>query len=275
MKKYIYAILPVLVFTVLQGAMGVAVMIPEVVKNANQIAEAHGDTSAIMSMIPMESLALAVLLSGVFSVVVISLLKMIKWKTVMDVTSVNWAKAVCYVAAAAIGIFALDLLEEIMDLPNIIEGELTGMASTAIGFITIGILGPVCEELIFREGVLGYMLRNNVHPWRAVIISAVMFGMVHGNPAQVPFAAAMGIVLGYIYFKTGNAVVPSIIHIINNSIACIQMNTLGDKAKDFSMVEMVGGMPVAIVIIVVGIALCAWALSKIGKDSKTQWCVEQ
>lgn len=163
--------------------------------------------------------------------------------------------------AAFSGAFAGDLLVEITNMPNFIEDTMMEQLSYSFwGILTVAIVGPIAEELVFREGVCGYLARNGTKPWKAIWVSAVLFGIIHMNPAQVVVAMIIGFILGVIYIKTGNVVLTSIIHILNNSIALIQMNVMGEKAKDFSMVEWVGGNTIAIICIVVGLALCGYLL---------------
>lgn len=271
MKKYLYPILAVIIFTIIQLVASFVMFIPVMI-NLIQNRTELTNPADIMNQVPMELMAAAVVLSGVLTIIAIHFLKMINWKTVLNFSNVKWGRVIFYLLAAFCGIFACDLLEEIIDLPNIIEMEMTGMAKTVLGMLSIGVLGPICEEFIFREGVLGYMLRNEAKPWPAIILSSVIFGLVHGNPAQIPFAAAMGVVLGYVYYRTGNIIVPSIIHILNNSIAVWQMNALGEEIHDYSMVEAVGGMGAAAGIIIAGIALCvgilAWEAKGFGHHDK-------
>lgn len=173
--------------------------------------------------------------------------------------SVGWV--LMALVAAFSGAFAGDLLVEITNMPNFIEDTMMEQLSYSFwGILTVAIVGPIAEELVFREGVCGYLARNDAKPWKAIWVSAVLFGIIHMNPAQVVVAMIIGIILGVIYIKTGNVVLTSIIHILNNSIALIQMNVMGEKAKDFSMVEWVGGNTIAIICIVVGLALCGYLL---------------
>lgn len=173
--------------------------------------------------------------------------------------SVGWV--LMALVAAFSGAFAGDLLVEITNMPNFIEDTMMEQLSYSFwGILTVAIVGPIAEELVFREGVCGYLARNGAKPWKAIWVSAVLFGIIHMNPAQVVVAMIIGIILGVIYIKTGNVVLTSIIHILNNSIALIQMNVMGEKAKDFSMVEWVGGNTIAISCIVVGLALCGYLL---------------
>ena len=140
--------------------------------------------------------------------------------------SVGWV--LMALVAAFSGAFAGDLLVEITNMPNFIEDTMMEQLSYSFwGILTVAIVGPIAEELVFREGVCGYLARNGAKPWKAIWVSAVLFG---------------------------------IIHILNNSIALIQMNVMGEKAKDFSMVEWVGGNTIAIICIVVGLALCGYLL---------------
>lgn len=174
-------------------------------------------------------------------------------------TSVGWV--LMALVAAFSGAFAGDLLVEITNMPNFIEDTMMEQLSYSFwGILTVAIVGPIAEELVFREGVCGYLARNGAKPWKAIWVSAVLFGIIHMNPAQVVVAMIIGFILGVIYIKTGNVVLTSIIHILNNSIALIQMNVMGEKAKDFSMVEWVGGNTIAIICIVVGLALCGYLL---------------
>ena len=82
-------------------------------------------------------------------------------------------------------------------------------------FLYASILGPVAEELLFR----GVILRQ-LAPWgkqTAIVISAVLFGVFHGNVIQIPFAFMVGLVLGYVTveYSIGWAIV---LHIINNMV---------------------------------------------------------
>lgn len=176
--------------------------------------------------------------------------------------SVGWV--LMALVAAFSGAFAGDLLVEITNMPNFIEDTMMEQLSYSFwGILTVAIVGPIAEELVFREGVCGYLARNGAKPWKAIWVSAVLFGIIHMNPAQVVVAMIIGFILGVIYIKTGNVVLTSIIHILNNSIALIQMNVMGEKAKDFSMVEWVGGNTIAIICIVVGLALCGYLLKSL------------
>ena len=268
MKKILYPILAVIVFVFAQSAAGVGIIAFELIKNPELLKKLRSgsDPNALMnSLMGGDTLSWAIIISGIVTIGIIALLKMVDWKHVMDFGMVDWKWGVVSIIACVFGIFATNTLEEIIDLPNLMEEEFTNMSNSLVGALSIGLIGPVIEEFIFREGVEGYMLRNGVNKWVAISASALVFGIIHLNPAQVPFAAAMGFLLGIIYYKTGNIVITSILHIVNNSVAVWQMYTLGEAAKDYSMVEELGGLTVAIPVIVVGIAVCVFLMVKFWK----------
>lgn len=279
MKKILYPILAVIVFVIMQAAAGVVVCVAAIIKDRNLLDVARtGDQNALMSAVDVNALAWGIILSGLVTVGVIALLKMIDWKTVFDFKMINWKESPLAIIGAVLGIFALDIFEEMMDLPNEMEDVFLGMSNTLVGALSISVVGPIIEEFIFREGILGYMLRNGVNKWGAIVASALVFGIIHLNPAQVPFAAAMGIILGIIYYKTGNIVLTCILHIVNNSMFTLMSYTMGDAVKDASLVESLGGTVVAVIIGILSIGLCVLFLKLFWKrssrneiDQSTRW----
>lgn len=94
--------------------------------------------------------------------------------------------------------------------------ETAGMETTGISmFLYVGFLGPIAEELLCR----GLVLRL-IQPYGkrfAILVSAILFGLFHGNIVQIPFATLVGLVLGYVTveFSIWWAI---LLHIINNFI---------------------------------------------------------
>ena len=107
-----------------------------------------------------------------------------------------------------------------------------GMLSTAglpwLAFMTTGVLAPIVEEIAFRRGIQKNMTEK-FNPTVGILIASVSFGVVHFNLFQGVFATLMGIVLGYIYYKTDNLWYTTIIHIVNNS-ASVLITLLGLNA---------------------------------------------
>lgn len=80
------------------------------------------------------------------------------------------------------------------------------------------VFAPVLEEILFRGIVLGGMLKQGENPRRAILISALVFGLIHGNLPQFLGGAIIGMILGYAYYKTHNLVICIAMHIVNNSL---------------------------------------------------------
>lgn len=90
----------------------------------------------------------------------------------------------------------------------------------ASGLLIIGV-APIAEELFFR-GFVYSGLRRALSIWPAIVISGVVFGSIHligGNVGVAVLISAFGIVLAYLYERTGSIWTPIVAHMINNSIA--------------------------------------------------------
>lgn len=91
------------------------------------------------------------------------------------------------------------------------------MASAWILFIQVTIFAPIFEELWFR-GLIMESLRPYGNGF-AIFVSAILFGITHGNFAQFFYATALGIVLGYLAISTNSIVTTTIMHAMVNGIA--------------------------------------------------------
>lgn len=80
------------------------------------------------------------------------------------------------------------------------------------------IVGPVLEEYLFRGILLRGLLRN-YRPWVAIGQSALLFGVFHFNPAQSLSAALMGLVSGWLYYRTRSLGLCIGLHALNNAFA--------------------------------------------------------
>ncbi len=84
--------------------------------------------------------------------------------------------------------------------------------------LSISIVGPVVEEILFRLLVFNSLERVTKNPWFAIIVSGVAFGVWHMIFVQSVYTAIMGCMMGLIYYKTRNIFVTMFIHIFNNTI---------------------------------------------------------
>ena len=79
---------------------------------------------------------------------------------------------------------------------------------------------PVLEELVYRGCICG-QLKMWLGMWPAVIISALIFGMMHMNLVQFLYASIMGIALGYLYGKTDKLHLTILAHGLTNLVVVL------------------------------------------------------
>ncbi len=91
--------------------------------------------------------------------------------------------------------------------------------------LTVAIIGPIAEELLFRGLMLG-SLSKHCNKWLAIIATSLIFGLVHGHPIGIIYASCLGILMGWLYCKTESLIAPIIFHMIYNlfSLASPNMN---------------------------------------------------
>lgn len=83
--------------------------------------------------------------------------------------------------------------------------------------VTIAVIPPIVEELLFRGMILGALRKYG--DTFAVVGSALLFGMYHGNFVQMVFAFIAGLVMAQAVIRTGSLWTSIIIHFFNNSIS--------------------------------------------------------
>lgn len=110
-------------------------------------------------------------------------------------------------------------LNELADLPNNMQEIFAMMMQHPLGVVAITIMAPVVEELLFRGAIQGHLLRKWKKPLWAIVVSSLIFGIVHGNWVQAPFAFVVGLALGWIYYHTGSLLPGILMHFVNNSTA--------------------------------------------------------
>ena len=120
---------------------------------------------------------------------------------------------VTFLSSVGIGLHSYDtVLSMNSELPKNVFEFLIMAVGTAV-------IPALVEEFAFR-GVIMQSLRR-YGDWFAIIISAVIFGLIHGNMMQMPFAIIAGIALGYIAVVTDSIWVSVILHFMNNFLSLI------------------------------------------------------
>ena len=164
----------------------------------------------------------------VFSLLAIAVFLLARWALVSPtwLRSRQWlVLAWCVVAAMGTVIPSTWLQELMPQLPNIVEEQMTSILSSRWGYLTIALLAPLAEEVVFRGAVLRSLLGwdggKAMRPWTAIAVSALLFAISHLNPAQMPHAFLAGLLLGWMYWRTGSILPGMAYHWANNSAAYV------------------------------------------------------
>ena len=124
----------------------------------------------------------------------------------------------------AIGCLLFDLMAEcylpIPENPELIE-TLMQMMTNPIGLISVCLIGPLTEEVIFRGAIERRLLEKYKNPWIAIVVSALFFAVAHFNFAQAFTAIIIGIFMGWIYYRTRSIWPTVVIHVVNNTAASL------------------------------------------------------
>ena len=175
------------------------------------------------------------------SVAVMTLFLHLRWAEVSRsyVRSRPWGVLTwCAIAAVGAVIPSTCLQELLPELPNLAEQQLDMILRDRWGYFAVGLLAPVCEELVFRGAVLRGLLRWTPRHWMAISVSALLFALVHANPAQMPHAFIIGLLLGWLYYRTDSIVPGVVYHWVNNSVAYIIYNLYPDP--NIRLIDILG-----------------------------------
>lgn len=150
-----------------------------------------------------------------------------------------------WVACLSVGsIIPLELVMEQtgMEMPKDFTEMFRKMMGNEWGFMAIGVIGPVAEEIVFRGAILRRLLDAGGHRWRwaAIAGSAALFGVVHFNMVQGVNAFFVGLLLGWMYMRTRSIVPGVAFHIVNNCTAVV-FSRLFPGADDMKLIDFYGG----------------------------------
>ena len=141
------------------------------------------------------------------------------------------------VAAMAVGTLALSQgLESLALLLGVGPGaNLDWIARTlatatppvlALALLVVGGLAPLGEELFFR-GFMQTRLRLVWSPGPAILVTALAFGLIHGEVVHGVLAAGLGLYLGLVAERSASVIPAVICHVANNSVSVLVSAAVG------------------------------------------------
>ncbi|MDQ2086661.1 CPBP family intramembrane glutamic endopeptidase [Herbivorax sp. ANBcel31] len=124
--------------------------------------------------------------------------------------------------------FALDYINNHFNLEHVfseyekIMEQIFASSNIPLLLLSIGILYPVLEEVVFR-GFIFNELKKNISLTKAIGIQAFLFGLFHLNAVQGSYAFLLGLLFAYIYLWTGSIWAPIMFHIAINSYSVMSI----------------------------------------------------
>lgn len=208
------------------------------------------------------------IMSGTASALTVILFTALGWCPVSRdyIRSRPWATFFWTTLLALGTILPLSWLEGFIpdSLTEDFAGEIiTKMLGTTEGYFVICMLAPLAEEIVFRGAIIrrlvewgrairekrldtmgkkgGTALTDRKVEWVAIIISSLLFALAHLNPAQVPHAIIVGVLLGWLFVKTGSIVPGFLLHWINNSMAYVMLKMFPYMSMDSKLIAYFHG----------------------------------
>ena len=163
------------------------------------------------------------------------------------------------IVAGSSAIFIADAISSLADfLPDWLENTFSNIETNWAGILAIAIVGPILEEMLFRGAITTTLLKT-YSPKKAIIYSALIFGFFHLNPAPILVATLLGLLLGWLFYKTHSLIPCIIVHILNNSLS-VYLSQAYPKAESFQ--DIIGLVPY-FVCLTIAVLLLALAIKKL------------
>ncbi len=119
------------------------------------------------------------------------------------------------------------------DMPEALKKALKMMTEGPVlaSLISVSIFAPLFEEWLCRGLILRGLLHRMKPVW-AIVISAAFFAVLHLNPWQAIPAFLLGLLFGYVYYKTGSLKLTMLMHCVNNTFSVLM-----SRVPDFAEAE--------------------------------------
>ena len=186
---------------------------------------------------------------AIFTLVSVALFLKMKWAEVSRnyIMTRPWFTLFWSVIAALGAIIPSAYMQELMpEWPDAIQQmieqsaqQMMGIMNTPGGYAVICLLAPIGEELVFRGAVLHKLLEwKPERRWLMITFSAVLFAVAHMNPAQIIHPLLIGLLLGWMYERTGSIIPGVAYHWANNTAAFLLARLYQDP--DITVTQIMG-----------------------------------
>ena len=133
--------------------------------------------------------------------------------------------------APAVGLLVFHLQSLVMPAPASLQEEMAKMLSDdlplLVTLVVFAVLPGLCEEVLFRGALFGLMRRGD-HPWLAIALNAVMFGVFHLFLHRWLPTGILGLLMCIAVWRSRSLWVGVVIHSLNNAVLLTIARTLPD-----------------------------------------------
>lgn len=121
------------------------------------------------------------------------------------------------IASLLLAQFILYLFPENMEVAEALSEFITGDYPFILSLLVFALLPAICEEALFR-GFLMTAFKDKKAILRAIILSSLLFGVMHIDFIRIIPTTILGLALGYAVYCTGSIFIPMLMHFLNNGI---------------------------------------------------------
>ncbi len=144
-----------------------------------------------------------------------------------------------------------------------------------VSLISVSVMAPLFEEWLCRGLVLRGLMKKMKPVW-AIVISAAFFAVLHMNPWQALAAFVLGLLFGYVYYKTGSLKLTMLMHCVNNTFSVL-MSRIPEFAEADTFMDVMSPWAYAGILVLCVLMLgCALVVLKAipVKDERMGGCDE-
>lgn len=108
------------------------------------------------------------------------------------------------------------------DMPETLKKSLELLMDGPLwaALLSVSVFAPLFEEWLCRGLVLRGLMKH-MNPTGAILVSAAFFAILHMNPWQAIPAFLLGILFGYVYYRTGSLKLTMLMHCVNNTFSLL------------------------------------------------------
>jgi len=134
------------------------------------------------------------------------------------------------------------------ELEGLFGGERGGLL---LALFAVAVSPGICEELLFRGLILG-RLQKGMAPWRAIVLGAFLFGLVHLSIYRILPTALLGIAAGGLVYISGSIFPAMALHTCYNGLVVLSERFEILELLESMEMEVIGG---SVLLALVGIWL--------------------